>query len=223
MESPKPMKVEISLILMICLHRRMKSMRKVLLPLLAIPFILLGCNNNQGGGHKPAPTPEQYINVEVNQITLEVEETYQINTEILVENTIVFYSSNNKSVATVTEDGLVTAVAAGETSINIRGGKDYYSVFVTVTPYQAKDVIQITLTKRSYTLSVDDEFILPLQVKFGNDVISDYSISYLFENNNIVSISNLVMRALAVGTTKVVATATYNNQEANESFVVTVY
>ena len=82
-------------------------MRKALLPLLAIPFILLGCNNNQGGGHKPAPTPEQYINVEVNQITLEVEETYQINTEILVENTIVFYSSNNKGVATVTEDGLV--------------------------------------------------------------------------------------------------------------------
>ena len=94
---------------------------------------------------------------------------------------------------------------------------------MTVTPFQAKDSVQITLTKKSFTLSVDDEFVLPLQVKYGNDVISDYSISYLFENNNVVSISNLVMRALAVGTTKVVATATYNNQEASESFVVTVY
>ena len=201
----------------------MKSMRKVLLPLLAIPFILLGCNKQSGGGNKPAPTPEQYINVEVNQITLEVEETYQIVTEVLVPDTIVFYSTNNKNVATVTEDGLVTAVAAGETSINIRGGRDYYSLFVTVTPYQAKDSLQITLTKKNFTLSVDDEFVLPLQVKYGNEVIDNYTISYLYENNNIVSISNLVMTALAAGTTKVVATATYNDQEASESFTVTVY
>ena len=198
-------------------------MRKVLLPLLAASFILLGCNNKQSGGNEPTPTPEQYINVEITQITLEVEETYQISTEILVPNTIVFYSSNNKNIATVSEDGLVTAVSAGETSINIRGGKDYYSLFVTVTPYQAKDIVQITLSKKNFTLSVDDEFVLPLQVKCGNEVVSDYTISYLFENNNIVSISNLVMTALATGTTKVVATATYNNQEASESFVVTVY
>ena len=197
-------------------------MRKVLLPLLAIPFILLGCNK-QSSGNKPTPTPEQYINVEVNEVTLEVEETYQVEVDVLVENTIVFYSSNNKNVATVTDDGLVTAVAAGETMINIRGGKDYYSLFVTVTPYQAKDSVQIVLTKKSYTLSVDDEFVLPLAVKYGNEAIEDYEISYLYENNNIVSIDGVNMTALSVGTTKVVATATYNNQSASESFTVTVY
>ena len=197
-------------------------MRKVLLPLLVIPFILFGCNK-QSGGNKPVPLPEQYINVEVNQITLEVEESYQIETEVLVENTIVFYSSNNKNIATVTEDGLVTAIMPGETSINIRGGRDYYSVFVTVIPYQAKDTLQITLTKKSFTLSVNDEFVLPLQVKYGNGVISDYSISYLYENNNVVSITGLNMRALAAGTTRVVATATYQDLEVSESFVVTVY
>ena len=197
-------------------------MRKALLPLLAIPFILLGCNK-QGGGSKPVPTPEQYINVAVTQVTLEEEETYQIVTEVLVENTIVFYSTNNKNVATVTDEGLVTAVAAGETMINIRGGKDYYSVFVTVMPYQAKDSVQIVLTKKSYTLSVDDEFVLPLVVKYGNDAIEDYEISYLYENNGIVSIDGVNMTALSAGTTRVVATATYNNQSASESFTVTVY
>ena len=200
----------------------MKSMKKVLLPLLAIPFILLGCNK-QSGGHTPTPTPEQYINVEVNQITLEEEETYQIVTEILVPNTIVFYSSNNKNVATVTEDGLVTALSAGETSINIRGGRDYYSLFVTVTPYQAKDSLQITLTKRSFTLAVNDQFILPLQVKFGSEVVDKYDLSYLCENEGIVSFYALRMDALAAGTTRVVATATYEGLEASESFVVTVY
>ena len=197
-------------------------MKKTLFALVFVPFILLGCNKSDTP--KPQPVePDQHINVTVNEVTLEEDETYQIVVEIIKENTIVFFSSNNKKVATVDRDGLVTAVSAGSTSINIRGGKDYYSLFVNVTPYQAKDSLQIVLTKKSYTLEVNDEFALPLVVKYGNNEVGDYTISYLYENSNIVSISNLVMTALATGTTKVVATATYNNQEASEIFTVTVY
>lgn len=197
-------------------------MKKLLLALFTLPFILLGCNK-QGGGHKPTPTPEQYINVAVSQVTLEELETYQIETEVLVENTIVFYSSNNSGVATVTEEGLVTAVAPGETSINVRGGRDYFSVFITVTTYQAKDSLQVTISKKNFALEVNDTFVLPLAVKYGNFVVHNYEISYLYENNGIVSIENNIMTALSVGTTKVVATATYNDQTASESFIVTVY
>ena len=197
-------------------------MKKLLLALFTLPFILLGCNK-QSGGHKPAPTPEQYINVRVSQVTLEELETYQIDTEILVPNTIVFYSSNNKNVATVTDNGLVTAIAPGETSINIRGGKDYYSVFVTVTTYQAKDSFQVVLSKKKFNLEVNDTFVLPLVVKYGNEVVNDYTVSYLYENEGVVSIADKVMTALNVGTTRVVVNATYNNQQASESFVVTVY
>ena len=197
-------------------------MKKLLLALFTLPFILLGCNK-QSGGHKPAPTPEQYINVRVSQVTLEELETYQIETEILVPNTIVFYSSNNKNVAAVTDDGLVTAIAPGETSINIRGGKDYYSVFITVTTYQAKDSLQVVLSKKNFNLEVNDTFVLPLVVKYGNEVVNDYTVSYLYENEGVVSITNRVMTALNVGTTRVVVNATYNNQQASESFVVTVY
>ena len=197
-------------------------MKKLLLALFTLPFILLGCNK-QSGGHKPAPTPEQYINVRVSQVTLEELETYQIETEILVPNTIVFYSSNNKNVAAVTDDGLVTAIAPGETSINIRGGKDYYSVFITVTTYQAKDSLQVVLSKKNFNLEVNDTFVLPLVVKYGNEVVNDYTVSYLYENEGVVSIADKVMTALNAGTTRVVVNATYNNQQASESFVVTVY
>lgn len=197
-------------------------MKKLLVALFTLPFILLGCNK-QGGGHKPTPTPEQYINVAVSQVTLEELETYQIETEVLVENTIVFYSSNNSDVATVTEEGLVTAVALGETSINVRGGRDYFSVFITVTTYQAKDSLQVTISKKNFALEVNDTFVLPLAVKYGNFVVNNYEISYLYENNGIVSIENNIMTALSVGTTKVVATTTYNDQTASESFTVTVY
>ena len=197
-------------------------MKKLLLALFTLPFILLGCNK-QNGGHKPAPTPEQYINVRVSQVTLEELETYQIETEILVPNTIVFYSSNNNNVATVTDNGLVTAIAPGETSINIRGGKDYYSVFITVTTYQAKDSLQVVLSKKNFNLEVNDTFVLPLVVKYGNEVVNDYTVSYLYENEGVVSIADKVMTALNAGTTRVVVNATYNNQQASESFVVTVY
>ena len=197
-------------------------MKKLLLALFTLPFILLGCNNN-GGGHKPTPTPEQYINVAVSQVTLEELETYQIETEVLVPNTIVFYSSNNNNIASVTDDGLVTAVAPGETSINVRGGRDYFSVFITVTTYQAKDSLQVTISKKNFTLEVNDTFVLPLVVKYGNFEVHNYELSYLYENDDVVSINGTTMTALSVGATKVVATVTYNEQTASESFTVTVY
>ena len=60
-------------------------------------------------------------------------------------------------------------------------------------------------------------------VKYGNQIVHNYTISYLYENEGIVSISNLVMTALSAGTTRVVATATYIDFEVSESFIVTVY
>ena len=184
--------------------------------------MLAGCGNNSTP--TPAPfNPSQYIDVRVSEVTLEAEGTFQIEVDIIVEHTIVFFSSNNKDVATVSREGLITAVKEGTTSINVRGGKDYYSVFVTVIPYQAKDTLQISLTKNSFTLEKNDEFVLPITVKYGNGAINDYSISYIYEHSNIVNINGLNMTAVNEGTTKVVATATYRNIQASEIFTVTVY
>ena len=198
-------------------------MKKLLLFALLFPFILVGCNEKK---EEEPPQPEEkesYINVAVTEVTLEEEEQYQIVTEILKKGTIVFYSSNNDEIATVTDDGLVTALKAGETTINIRGGKDSYSLFVTVLPYQAHDSLQIVLEKEEFTLAVNDKYNLPLTVKYGNEVFSSATLSYTYEVQGIVSIEGIEVTAKAVGKTKCVVTATYEEEEVSKVFTITVY
>ena len=194
-------------------------MKKLFLSLLLIPFLLVGCK-------KSKRTPyEEYINVPVNEITLMEDDTYQIETTIVKAGTIVFYSSANDQIASVDDNGLVTAVKAGETTITVRGGKDSYNVFVTVTPFQAHDSLQIVMDKDQFTLAAGDEYVLPLQVKFGNSVVSGASLDFTIEKPSVVSINNVTatVSALSAGTTKCVVTASYQEEVVSKGFSITVY
>ena len=102
-------------------------MKKLLLSLLLIPFLLVGCKSS---GKKSDTKTDQYINVVVNEVSIMEEDTYQIQTEIIKKGTIVFYSSADESIASVTDAGLITALSAGETTVTVRGGKDSFVIFV---------------------------------------------------------------------------------------------
>lgn len=193
-------------------------MKRLFFLTLLVPFILGGCNKSNQTSEQ-----EQYINVQVNELTLEEEEQYQIVTDIIKKGTIVFYSSSNEEVASVTDEGLITAHQQGNAIINVRGGKDTYSIFVTVVPFQAKDSLQIVLLKEEFTLAVNDEYLLPLTVKYGNEEIKDPTLTYIYETEGIVSINSLLVTALSVGETRCVVTASYQQKEVSKSFKVTVY
>ena len=195
------------------------NMKKIFLALLVMPF-LLGCQNNQQNSSAPA---EQYIQVNVEDLSLMEDETYQIQTKIIRTGTIVFYSSADENVATVSESGLITAIKQGETTITVRGGKDTYSIFLEVTPYQAHDSLQIVMEKDSFILAVNDEYLLPIEVRLGNEIINNAELTFAFETENIVSIHNLTITALNVGTTKCLVTASYQQEEVSKGFNITVY
>ena len=194
-------------------------MKKIFLALLVMPFIL-GCQNNKQQSNVPQ---EQYIHVDVEDLSLMEDDTYQIRTNIIRSGTIVFYSSANENIATVSDSGLITAIKQGETTITVRGGKDTYSIFLEVLPYQAHDTLQIVMEKDSYTLAVNDEYLLPLEVRLGNEVIKNAELIFAFETENIVSIHNLTITALNVGTTKCLVTASYQQEEVSKGFNITVY
>ncbi len=195
-------------------------MKKLLLSLLLIPF-LLGCQNNQN--NSADISIEQYINVPIEELSLMEDDTYQINTEIIKAGTIVYYSSMNEEIASVSDSGLITAKKEGTTDIVIRGGKDTFNIYLEVTHYQAKDSLQIILEKDSFTLEVGDEYLLPLQVMRGNEVINNAELSFDIDNKNIISINGLTVSALNVGTTKCVVTARYGEEEVSKGFNITVY
>ncbi len=188
-----------------------------------MPLLLVGCNQNKQNSSDSGTATEQYINVPVSEVSLMEEKTYQIETQIIKAGTLVFYSSNNEEIASVNDNGLVTANKVGETTINVRGGRDSYIVFITVTPYQAEASLQIVIEKDEFTLEKDDEFVIPLTVKLGSEIIDNPLLSYTYEIDGIVSIVGITVTATMVGTTKCVATATYQDKEVSKSFTITVY
>ena len=204
-------------------------MKKLFLSALLLPLILGGCslfkketNNNEQEQEQQVVEEDHYIDVSVTELSLEIGEQYQIQITQL-KKTIVLCQSNDDNIATVTQNGLVTAVAAGETTITISGGQDRFVVFITVLPPEAKDSLQIVMVKSSFTVSLDDEYVLPFTVKLGNEVIANPALSYTYEITGIVSITGLNVTPLAAGTTKCVVSASYNQQSTSSSFTITVY
>ena len=196
--------------------------KKLLLTLLILPF-LLGCKNKTNNNSSSTVPGEQYINVDVNEVTLMEDDTYQINTSIIKSGTIVFYSSADDTVASVSDSGLITALKEGQTNVTVRGGKDTFNIFVTVLPFQAKDSLQIVMEKDSFTLAKGDEYVLPLQVKMGNQVINDANMLFTIENEDMVLINGLTVTALKEGETKCLVTASYQQQEVSKGFNIIVY
>lgn len=197
-------------------------MKKLLLSILLIPFLLVGCNKkNKSGGEEQTPEVH-YIDVSVTEVSLVEGETYQIPINIL-NKTIIICQSSNEQVATVSHEGLVTAIAQGESTITISGGKDRFTVFVTVSLDEAKDSLQIVMPKTSYNIALGDEYIIPLSVKYGNQIVSNPTLHYTYEVEGIVSIEGLNVTTLSVGTTKCVVEASYNEMSITSSFTISVY
>lgn len=60
-----------------------------------------------------------YINIEINEIILKVNETYQINLNSS-NNSLIEYKSLNEEIVSINENGLIKALKEGETSIVIK-------------------------------------------------------------------------------------------------------
>ena len=204
-------------------------MKKFILPVLLFPLLVGGCTLfKKKSNEEPQEQNEQvveedhYIDVKDSEVSLIIGEQYQIEITQL-KKTIILCQSSNDNVATVTQSGLVTAVAQGETSISITGGKDRFIVFVSVLPDEAKDSLQIVMVKSSFIIEMGDEFTLPFVVKYGNQIVENPTFIYEYETTGIVSISGLNVTTLSAGTTRCVATASYNELSTSSSFTITVY
>ena len=79
------------------------------------------------------------------------------------------------------------------------------------------------MVKNSFTVALGDEYVLPFTTKLGKETIKNAVFSYSYEITGIVSISGLIVTTQSAGTTKCVATATYNEYSTSSSFTIIVY
>ncbi|MGE5701641.1 MAG: Ig-like domain-containing protein [Clostridia bacterium] len=129
------------------------------------------------------------------------------------------WSSSDPAVATIDENGKLTAIAQGTSIIIAKyGGK---SSEMTVEVSEAKQVKRLTVSKRNVTVSVGKEQSIKLTAYFkdnSKEIVTEQA-SWSSEDDMIVSVKNGVISGKAPGTVNI--QATYQGKIATITVTVT--
>ena len=141
--------------------------------------------------------------------TLETGETLALKATVLPENAgnkAITWSSSAENVASVDENGLVTAKAAGEAVITVVTADGYKEASCTVTvTAPVVPVTKVTLNKSELALEVGGAEKLSATIEPGD--ATDKSISWKSSDESVAVVDkNGVVTALKAGTTTVTVT-----------------
>ena len=161
------------------------------------------------------PTPVTSIVLDQTELTLLVDETATLVATILPEDATdksVTWASDNEDVATVV-DGVVTAVAAGTATITVTtvdGNLTATCEVTVVTPVVA--VTSVTLDLTELTLTVPETAILVATV-LPEDA-TDKSVTWASDNEDVATVVDGVVTAVAAGTATITVTTVDGNLTA---------
>lgn len=163
--------------------------------------------------------------VTLDQTSIEIteEDTQQLTATVFPENatdTSVVWSSENSSVATVSQEGLVTAVSEGTTTITVTtndGGKT--AICNVVVNAKVINVTGVSLDKNSLELVEEDTETLIATV--APDDATNKNVIWSTENSGIATVNDGVVTAVSVGNTTITVTTEDGSYTDTCSVVVT--
>ena len=175
-------------------------------------LLLAGC-----GGGNPTPTPVDVTGVTLNETskTLEVGESFQLEATVApTDATIkdVTWSASGDGIVSV-DDGLVTALKAGESTVTVTtvsGSKTASCVF-TVTPASVH-VSSVSLDKTSASIKVGESVTLTPTVLPAD--AANKSVTWSASGEGIVSITDGVVKGLKAGSSTVTVTTVDGSKTA---------
>lgn len=158
-----------------------------------------------------------YLSMSDKPVTLKVGDTYR-RKAISVSSAVVEYTSSKTDVATVDNEGLVTAKAEGTTTITAtatgyssQNGKKIYqpasvSYVVTVVPATVP-VTSITLNETTLNKKVGDPAVT-LTATVAPDDATDKTVTWESSNTSVATVADGVVTFVGAGTATITATAT---------------
>ena len=165
---------------------------------------------------KVEPIPSTGVVLNYSAVTMKTGLTQQLVATIYPDNTTnkeIAWTSSASNVASVSSDGLITALTVGTTTITASNGGNFATCEVTVEPVFAQ---QLILDKYSLTINVNDFASLSASILPEN--VTDNTISWTSLDDSVATVSNGVVKGVAPGSTVVTAEC----GAANASCVVTV-
>lgn len=165
---------------------------------------------------------DPYVSLEDSSFTISKDKTKQIN--VSSYNGTLSYSSSNTSVATVSNSGLITAVAAGSATITVtatKGGKNATAT-VSVTVVNPINCTSITLNPSSTSIEAGTTYsIVPTMTYTPSNATAEF----LYESSDptIASVDEDtgVVTGVSAGTTSILVLAVHGDAEAHLSVTVT--
>ena len=136
---------------------------------------------------KVKPISPLGVVMNVENINLPMGQTYKLTATVEPENTTdktIAWSSSNEEVATVSEDGAVTAISFGETTITATCGEASATCRVTVNPVMATSVV---LDKETLELVIGGNETLTATVEPENT--TDKTIVWSSSNEEVATVS----------------------------------
>ena len=158
-------------------------------------------------------TPVTSVALSQTEITLEMDGTATLTATVTPDNATnktVIWESDKTNIATVDNNGKVTAIAQGTAKITATADGKSAGCSVTVTA-KPVPVTGIELDKTAITLEIDETHTLTATL--APDNATDKTVTWTVAPTGVVSVENGVITALKDGTATVTATA--NGKSAN--------
>ena len=206
----------------------MKRFLICIIALLTAAVCFTACNKNKAVSN-PTSSPSSEstgytIEIAQSEVTLFIGETVKLEAIVNKPNVYVFWSVQDKSVATITSDGTVTAVAVGQTICYAKFGGQEAICLIKVVPQQVTPMLSVSVAHQdnSVIMYLGEDVNVNATVKVGDTVIENAEVEYIITNAEVVSVEDGVIHADAVGNTVILVKVTYQGQEASVTLAVTV-
>ena len=175
--------------------------------------------NNSGGESSASSESKSTNNIQIvqNEVTLTVGESVQLEATIDLENVYIFWSIRDENVATVSDNGLLTGVAEGETICYASFSGEKSMCLVKVVGATAPYIDGITLF-------VGDTFNPLVTVKVGDLICEDAQIEYIIADTDkgIFGVEDGSIVAYGIGNATLTIKATYGEQKVELTIPVSV-
>ena len=152
--------------------------------------------------------PVTSISLDKTILALAEQDTYQLTATVKPDNATdktVTWSTANAAIATVSDNGLVTAAAEGTTTITAKAGDKTATCTVTVSK-KVIPVTSVTLNKTSLALTEQETFQLSATVSPDN--ATDKTVTWSSSNTAVATVSsNGLVTAVQEGSATITAKA----------------
>ena len=157
-----------------------------------------------------------------SELHMEIGESVKAEVETSKPNVYIFWSIRDKEIASVDDKGVITALAPGETVCYAEFGGETAMCLIKVKEKSAIPELSVSVPYYGSQVSLypNAELNLNANIRFGDEIVTDATVSYEVADTQIATVSNGKVIGGAVGTTTVTITAMHDGQTATT--VVTV-